>query len=139
MNIVISELSTSLLEHLKNLLTQELLELGRDVKRRQQRLNDRVEKRDVINESLDGIKASLDDAEQVLADLNTLNASAETIAKQEAAVAAIQQAYNDENETIGTLTEDESVIEQLAIDRQEASKSIMETEISGIQAELDSR
>lgn len=139
MNIVISELSTSLLEHLKNLLSQELLELGRDVKRRQQRLNDRVEKRDVINESLDGIKASLDDAEQVLADLNTLNASAETIAKQEAAVAAIQQAYNDENETIGTLTEDESVIEQLAIDRLNAGKSIMETEISGIQAELDSR
>jgi len=139
MNVVISELSTSLLEHLKNLLTQELLELGRDVKRRQQRLNDRVEKRDIITESLEGIQTRMQDAQQILEDLNTLNASTDSIAKQEAAVALLQQAYNDENETIGTLTEDESVIEQLAIDRLNAGKSIMETEINGLQAELDSR
>lgn len=139
MNVVISELSTSLLEHLKNLLTQELLELGRDVKRRQQRLNDRVEKRDIITESLEGIQTRLEDAQQILDDLNTLNASAGSIAKQEAAVALLQQAYNDENEAIGTLTEDESVIEQLAIDRLSAGKSIMETEIDAIQTEIDSR
>jgi len=130
----LEELSQDQLLYLRQKWSSEIIELNREKIRAQKRLDRRLEKQVIDEAEIAELSAQLNNANQLLVHLQTTGAPQDLITAQEAAVAKVQQEYEEESNGLYILTDEEAHIQQLSIEELVQRKSMRETKISELDA-----
>lgn len=137
MSIDLSSLSSEQLLYLKQKWSTEKRELELDHARAAERLATRLDRRSANAEEVAAMEARLSQAQTLLQHLQTTSAPAELITAQQAEVDNLQTEYDTQSVGSGVLTNEEAVLQQVAVDELDLRKTYREDKIAEVDALLN--
>lgn len=128
----LAELSNDARQYLKEKWSVSIKELEREIRRNGDRLNVRVERQSVNLQTIEEAQERLADAESVLDHLTNTSAPQEMIDRQQISVDKLTEALQDAQYSSGSLTDEEVVLQQSAIDILGITKEYQEQKVQEI-------
>lgn len=135
----LADVSNEARQYLREKWSVSIKELDREIKRNTDRLEIRVERQSVNLQTIESARERLEDAQSVLDHLTNTAAPQDMIDRQQISVNNLNESLQDALYSGGTLTDEEVILQQSAIDILRLTKEYQEQkvqEIADLQAPL---
>jgi hypothetical protein len=132
--IQLNELSASELQYLRQKWASEITELDKEIARKLERLESRLENQGESAVAQANLEAELAHAQQVLGILQANNADAAVIASQEAVIAELQENVDSFGLSTSYVSNTDAMLQQMEMDELTESSALRTTKIAEIDA-----